>query len=121
MRFVAMRGAFTLQTRPNLLVPLIPANLRIRLQLAQSDYTDKAPRNDTSFAMLFSDESSPWYWFASPPRMRTGDLLNVTLRNAFSPGEGTPVITPEFAVRFIDDALWELLYAADRAAEEGRL
>lgn len=116
VRVVAMRGSF----RQNSAVAGIElANIRLRLVLnGQSDFAGGDEDNATSFAMLFADQDDPWYWYASPPRMRTGDLLAATVTYKPS-GEGVPSIIPELALRIMDDALWERLYVADALDAEG--
>ena len=116
VRLVAMRGAYLQAGTPDVFAL---SHLRLRMQLnGQSDFIGSNGSNQASFAMLFADESDPWYWFVSPPRIRTGDLLTLTCDNTFA-GEGAPTLTPEVALRLIDDDLWTLLYAADEADDEG--
>ena len=62
----------------------------------------------TSFSILFSNTSAPWFWFACPPRLRVGDLLQCTVTNT-SPEDGA-TLTPEVACRLVDDEWWRILY-----------
>jgi hypothetical protein len=90
------------------------AALRLRLQLnGQNDFIGGNETNDASFAALFDDETAPWFWFLSPPLLRAGDQLTLTVHNTST--EAT--LTPEVAIRLMDDDLWQELYSRDWRAE----
>ncbi|HEY2570820.1 MAG TPA: hypothetical protein VGI27_05075, partial [Solirubrobacteraceae bacterium] len=81
-----------------------------RLQInGQEDLTTAGQVSGTaSFASLFANNSAPWLWFAAPPRLRTGDEIQVTVTSTLPGGEA--VLTPEVVLRLVDDEWWRLLY-----------
>lgn len=117
-RVLAMRGNLVYSTS-NQLHGIEMANLRLRLQLnGQQDWVGGAPDNAVSFAMLFSGEiqahqeeaNDRWFWFASPPALRAGDVLTATITNTVNLGEGTPALTPELNLLVMDCDLYDALY-----------
>lgn len=111
VRCLAIRGV---ASSGDALTGLELAALRLRLQLnGQNDWIGGNDTNDASFAALFDDETAPWFWFLSPPLMRAGNQLTLTVTNTSE----DLVLTPEVALRFIDDDLWQELYTRDWRAE----
>lgn len=83
-------------------------------------------QNTVSFASLFGTESGPAlgfprgdsndcppYVFASPPKLRTSDILTLTVTSVVNRGEGTPNLQAQLAATFIDADLYDELYLAD--------
>lgn len=90
------------------------ASLRLRLQLnGQNDWIGGNETNFASFAALFDDDTAPWFWFLSPPLLRSGDDLTLTVQNT----SADLTLTPEVTLRMIDDELWQELYTRDWRAE----
>lgn len=119
VRLVALRGVLTGTTGP-FLVGLEMAQLFLRLALnGQSDFVaDGIGDNVASFAMLFDDPNDPWFWFHAPARLRTGDLIGVSVTNVLS-GEGAPSLGADVSLRLLDDETWTELYAQGLALEVG--
>jgi hypothetical protein len=116
VRILGIRGTLLESTVTPLGVEL--ANLRIRVQLnGENDLItggDPGPGSGfSSFATLFGDPASPWYWFAAPPRVRAGDTLTVTVFSQLFIGEGTPFLRTEFGVCVQDDDVYQELYARE--------
>jgi hypothetical protein len=112
-RMVAIRGILQLSdTKP--LTGLETANLQLRLQInGEEDLTTSGQVSGTaSFAALFAEDSAPWFWFAAPPRLKSGDELQCTVTNILPATEGAPELTPEVCVRLVDDEWWRILYGA---------
>jgi len=111
LRLVALRAVLQ-NSNQTPLSGLETAQLLLRLQVnGEEDFTTggnvSAP---SSFAMLFSDVAAPWFWFACPPRLRVGDTVQATVTSIAAGGEGAPILTPEVAVRLVDDEWWQVLY-----------
>lgn len=133
LRLIAMRGVLQGATLP--LVGVELANIFLRLTLnAQQDLiqtgSDQAQpqSNMASFAALFStnivpgvfddvpqtmttNSASPWFWFAAPPRLRSGDKLTATVLNTFLTEGGVIPQTPELTLRVADDRWWNMTYS----------
>lgn len=74
--------------------------------------------NFTSFSILNGGEPDPWFYFASPPRLVSGDTLQATVTNgAFVESGAAPTLTPEVTMRIMDDATWRHLYEIELARE----
>jgi hypothetical protein len=117
VRLVALRGV--LQNTNDLpLSGLELAQLLLRLQInGEEDLTTSGQQsNPASFATLFSEQTAPWFWFACPPRLRVGDVLQATVTNNADGGSG-PTLTPEVACRIVDDEWWRALYGGDDGEE----
>jgi hypothetical protein len=113
VRFVAVRGV--VQNSSVLpLTGLEAATLSLRLQInGEEDLTTAGQvSGQASFATMFSDNAAPWFWLAAPPRLRAGDEILVTVTNISPVVEGAPVLTPEVALRLVDDEWWRILYGA---------
>jgi hypothetical protein len=115
VRLVALRGI--LQNTSVLPVSgLELAQLQLRLQInGEEDLTTSGQQsNPASFATLFAEQTAPWFWFACPPRLRVGDILQATVTNV-SPAVGgsSAILTPEVACRIVDDEWWRALYGGD--------
>jgi hypothetical protein len=111
VRVLGMRG--TLVDSTQVLQGVELANLRVRVLLnAESDLIT-GDTNFSSFGTLFGDPESPWYWFAAPARLRSGDKLAVTVNSTLALGEGTPIQTVEFAFLVQDDDVYQELYARE--------
>jgi hypothetical protein len=109
VRLVALRGILTnSNTLP--LTGLELANLQLRLQInGEEDLTTSGQQsNPASFATLFAEQTAPWFWFACPPRLRVGDILQATVTNTTTGGGAT--LTPEVSCRIVDDEWWMALY-----------
>jgi len=110
VRLVAARGVLQNST----VVPLSgleTANLLLRLQInGEEDFTTSGPNisSPSSFAMLFANAAAPWFWYAAPPRLRIGEIVLATVTNNLALGGAT--LTPEVALRFVDDEWWRELY-----------
>lgn len=90
------------------------ANLALRVLLnGQNDLIVGPDGNAASFAMLFDSVEAPWFWFLSPPVLRTGDRLNLTVANS----DSDSTLSPEVGLRLMDDTLWQELYTRDWRAE----
>jgi hypothetical protein len=118
VRLVALRGILTNST----VVPLTGlelANLQLRLQInGEEDLTTSGQQsNPASFATLFAEQTAPWFWFACPPRLRVGDILEATVTNN-TPLAGA-TLTPEVACRLVDDQWWRALYGGDYEDADG--
>lgn len=104
----AARGSLGFSTRA--LTGLELAGLRLRLVLNGLDdwIHDGQGGNVASLGLLFAHQPSPWFWFAHPHRLRTGDNLIATITNDFT-GETAPTLRPELVLRFMDaDIYWDL-------------
>ena len=119
VRLVALRGVLQFSSNTPL-TGLELAALFLRLQInGEEDLTTSGQQaNPASFAMLFANESAPWFWFACPPRLRVGDILQATVTNNTIAGEGAANLTPEVAVRLVDDEWWQALYGGADLYEE---
>lgn len=111
VRFVALRGVLQNST----VLPLTGlelAQLMLRLQInGEEDLTTSGVlSNPVSFASLFAESAAPWLWFAAPPRLRVGDILQATVTSIVPAGEGAPNLTPEVTCRLVDDEWWRALY-----------
>jgi hypothetical protein len=104
-------------------VGLEAAWLYLQLQIgAQEDWITtqglSRVKNSVSFAALNSGSPDPWFWFASPPRLTTGDTLQATVTNNPPADAGIfPTLTVSVTMKVIDDRLYTDLYALDLAAE----
>ncbi len=110
MRLVAFRGIIQLtSSSPN---PYDAALTKLKLSInGTEDFTTSGQRvNPVSFAMLFASTAAPWWWYAAPPRLIAGDQLQCTCVNDTPVGEGANTITPEVAVRLVDERYWLALY-----------
>ena len=111
LRLLAMRGTVASDVTPA--TGLEPSQVLLRVQLnGDNDLFGGNEDNAGTLASLFDDMTSPWFWFLSPPLLRSGDLITMTVANTTS-GEGAPDLTPEIAFRLIDDELWQELYTRD--------
>jgi hypothetical protein len=113
VRLVALRGTLQAST----LLPLTGlelAQLMLRLQInGEEDLTTSGVvSNPVSFAALFANSAAPWLWFAAPPRLRVGDILQATVTNIAPAGEEAPLLTPEVTCRLVDDQWWRALYGS---------
>jgi hypothetical protein len=114
VRLVACRGILqNSNTVP--LTGLELAFLALRLQInGEEDLTTSGQQsNPASFATLFAEQTAPWFWFACPPRLRVGDILQATVTNVAPVGGASPTLTPEVAFRIVDDEWWRALYGGD--------
>jgi hypothetical protein len=112
IRMLAMRGT----TGSNFATPngFELENLALRVLLnGQNDLIVGPDGNATSFAMLFGDPQSPFFWFVSPPVFRAGDRLNLTVANS----DTVSRLSPEVGLWLMDDTLWQELYTRDWRAE----
>jgi hypothetical protein len=109
MRLVALRGVILSATDPT---PYDAANLKLRLQInGTEDFTTSGQQvNPVSFAILFANTAAPWWWYACPPRIKSGDMLQVTITNTLPGGEGANIMVPEVALRLVDDEYWQAYY-----------
>lgn len=108
VRLVAARGVVQFSdTLP--LTGLEAANLLLKLSInGEEDLTTSGiVGGSASFANLFSSSAAPWFWFASPPRLRNGDTVQATVINNFVEGA---TLTPEVSLRLVDDEWWQVLY-----------
>lgn len=120
VRCPAMRGTNGANP-PGQAAGLQMSNLQLRMQLhGDQDLFGGNATNTVSLAALFDDISTPWFWFLSPPLLRAGDTLTLTLTNTFPNNEVGPDMTAQVALRLIDDELWQELYSRDWSAEGGR-
>jgi hypothetical protein len=110
VRLVAARGVLINSSQA--LTGLEPGFLSLSLSINGEEEmtTGGNVGRPASFATLFSDEAAPWFWFAAPPRLRVGDTMQATVINNVAEGEGSPNLTPEVAVRLVDDEWWQALY-----------
>lgn len=118
VRLVALRGILKMSsTTP--LTGLELANLMLRLQINGEEdlITSGESSNPSSFEILFSNTTAPWYWFAAPPRLRVGDQLQATITNDLSVESETD-LTPELAARIVDDKWWMALYGGPTLRDE---
>lgn len=117
VRMLGFRGVLVADNSSLLGVEL--ASLRLQLLVnGQENLISSENANTASFAALFSDDSAPWYWFAAPPRMRTGDVLTATIIMVLALGEGTPQLTPELDFMMMDDEIFRELYDRQEAAAD---
>jgi hypothetical protein len=122
---VAMRG--TLEFSNRALTGLELGFLRLRLVLNGLDdwISDGGSGNEASMAALFSGSPAPWLWLSKPTRLRAGDNLIATIRNAGISFETAPTLRPQLLVRLADEQAYWTLYgkhvdidqAADAPAE----
>ena len=113
IRCLAIRGVTRSDADPPTGQERAAARLRVQLN-GQNDWIGGNETGFASFAALFDEEAAPWFWFLSPPLFRAGDQLQLTVQNT-SPGD--TILTPEVALRLIDDELWQELYTRDWRAE----
>lgn len=113
VRLVALRGILQASTED--LTGFELANLFLRLQInGEEDLTTGGNQaGPASFDMLFATPTAPWLWMACPPRLRVGDTLQCTIFNALATGETVPSLTPQVALRLVDDEWWRALYGGD--------
>ncbi len=113
VRLVAIRGVLV-STSQLPLTGLELAQLKLRLQInGEEDLTTGGQVSlPSSFAILFANTSAPWFWFACPPRLRVGDLVQCVVTNQAN-GETGPDLQPEVALRIVDDEWWRALYGYD--------
>lgn len=118
VRLVALRGILANSTTTPL-SGLELAALQLRLQInGEEDLTTSGQQsNPASFATLFAEQTAPWFWFACPPRLRVGDILEATVTNNLTVGGAT--LTPEVACRIVDDQWWRALYGGDYEDADG--
>ncbi len=109
MRMVAMRGIIKVATDPT---PFDTALLQLRLQInGVEDFTTSGQRvNPASFSILFASTAAPWFWWSAPPQLNAGDQLQCTVTNSGPISEGGNIMTPEVAVRLVDERYWLALY-----------
>lgn len=88
-------------------------HLRLRVLLNGQNDLIVSPDNTATFAVLFADPNSPWFWFLSPPVFRAGDRLNLTVTN----DDTVATLSPEVGLWLMDDTLWQELYTRDWRAE----
>lgn len=114
VRLVAVRGILSF-TNVLPLTGLELAQLQLRLQInGEEDLTTSGQQsNPASLATLFAQQTAPWFWFACPPRLRVGDIVQATVTNTWPAGEGTPTLTPEITLRLVDDEWWRALYGGE--------
>jgi len=107
VRLVAWRGD-TENGGPSYLGRLV----RVGLMVNAEHLIAGAPANNASFATLFGydPKKSPWFWFASPPRLRAGDTLVARITNA----NDSATVIPNVALRLVDEDWWFDAYASDR-------
>jgi hypothetical protein len=111
VRCLAIRGTTSSNRAPT---PFDQAFLRLRLQInGDNDWLGGNGTNFASFAALFDNRVSPWFRFLSPPLLRTGDQLTLTVMNTEPTGEVSPLLSAEVGLRIIDDDLWQELYTRD--------
>jgi hypothetical protein len=113
VRLVAFRGILSLSdVLP--LTGLEEANLLLKLSIngEEDAITNGKVATASSFGELFSP-IAPWFWYAAPPRLRSGDELTATLQNTFPPVEGSPTMNARLALRIVDDEWWRAMYAHD--------
>lgn len=111
VRLVAMRGAFTENAAPTGIVAgQSNAGLFALLNIdgLEDFMTSGRQSNPASFDIMFSNESAPWLWLAAPPLLRVGETLSVRISTILTGIEYA--ITPQFAVRLVDDDVWCQLY-----------
>jgi hypothetical protein len=137
VKLVTLRGVLTGSSAQIRGVELAGLRLRVQLNGAEdlitndSDSPTGAPpygfRQVASFATLFgtqdelgsyNGEDCPPFVFASPPRLRTGDTLALTVTSVLNEGEGTPTLRCQVVGTFIDADLYDLLYL-DPVLSEG--
>jgi hypothetical protein len=113
LRLVSLRGILQASTED--LTGFELANLFLRLQInGEEDLTTGGNQaGPASFDMLFAQPTAPWFWMACPPRLRVGDTLQCTIFNGLAAGEGVPSLTPQVALRMVDDEWWRALYGGD--------
>lgn len=123
-RYIRMLGVRVTVVGSNLpLVGLEPAWLYLQLQIgAEEDWITtqglSRVKNSVSFAALNSGSPDPWFWFASPPRLTTGDTLQATVTNNPPADAGIfPTLIVTVTMKVVDDRLYTDLYALDLAAE----
>lgn len=111
VRLVALRGILQLSDQLPL-TGLELANLMLQFSINGEEQLMTAGNAEgpASFASLFSDVAAPWFWFAAPPRLRVGDILQATVFNNLAAGEGVANLTPELVCRIVDDEWWRALY-----------
>ena len=107
VRLVACRGI--LQFSDSDLNGLEAANLLFKLSInGEEELTTSGNVGGfASFAAMFSSSAAPWFWFASPPRLRNGDTVQCTVVNNLAEGS---TLTPEFLLRLVDDQWWQAVY-----------
>lgn len=121
VRLVAVRGV--LKNSSSALTGLEEANLLLQVSINGEENlvtSGEAGGVPASFAELFATDSAPWFWFAAPPRMRIGDLLNTTVTNDLAISTETN-LTPAVSYRIVDDQWWQAMYGAvieDEGAED---
>ena len=120
VRLVALRGVLKLSdTLP--LTGFEEANLLLQVDInGEENLVTAGERTGTSsFAELFDNNNAPWFWFAAPPRLRVGEILNATITNDFA--ANTEInLTPALSARIVDDRWWQAMYGEIRGeAPEG--
>lgn len=110
VRLVAMRGVI------NVIGALPNGNeaantfLQLGIDGLEDLMTSGKQAQPASFAVLFADESAPWFWFAAPPLLRVGETLQAQINVTQVPAE--VAWQPELALRLVDDEVWCQLYGS---------
>jgi hypothetical protein len=104
----AMRGSLGFSSRTLTGLELGQLELQLKLNALDDWITDGEGGNTASLGLLFARQPSPWFWFAHPHRLRTGDNLIATITNT-AEGETAPTLRPELLLRLMDaDIYWDL-------------
>lgn len=111
VRMVALRAVLT-STSVLPLTGLELAQLTLAFSInGEEDLTTGGElETPATLATLFANQTAPWFWFACPPRLRAGDMLQATVTNTAPAGEGSPVFGVEVTARLVDDEWWMALY-----------
>jgi hypothetical protein len=115
-RITGLRGTLLTTSAPEFGLGL--ANLLLKFQLGAAQDMIVNGQGFTSLAILCGGSPDPWFHFAAPPRIRTGDTMQATFFNAgFLEGGAAPTLQPEFTIKIIDDEIYRRLYELDLQAE----
>jgi hypothetical protein len=109
VRLVALRGTFTSSTTLNG-QELASLFLDFEIDGLEDFMTSGRTRQPASFDILFSNSSAPWLWLAAPPLIRVGETIAATISALARVGED--ILTPQLAVRLVDDNVWCELYGS---------
>jgi hypothetical protein len=108
VRLVAMRGCMT-SNAPLTGQELAQLFLTLSIDGLEDFTTSGQRQNPASFEIMFSESAAPWMWLAAPPLLRVGETISATIRTTVS---GEVALTPQFAVRLVDDNVWCELYGS---------
>lgn len=114
LRMVALRGSIVATSGAQVSTDL--TNIRLSLTINGEEFfaTDGKKEGFASYADMFTT-NAPWFWYASPPRLRVGDVLRANWQN--TNGGGGNSITASLVARLVDDQWWRALYGDGAVTE----